>query len=405
MSIDIAHPGGSAAALKAALIAASGMREPLIADRSYYVATTGSDTTGAGSIGSPWATLQHASNVIQETLDIAGFTITIHVADGNYAGVAWQGYTGSGNVAWLGNNTTPASVVITDSTAPSGNYGSFICLNNSSITCWISGFKMAPTIGPCVDNDGMLRAHIIFGEPTFILPSKNIFAGCQSNGHVIVGNFFDQTLDISTIDGTAISAKSPATFVFIVNQGGIYLYGPNYNITGTLTVSRAFAVAASAALASVYGAISGTCNGKRFEASFQGQINADTLTSWPGNAPGIVLPSGTLTIGYPSKGLAGVGVPTMQIDYQVPITGFSYSALDLTGALILNPAGTLATGTVTMPPNPLNGQLFDIKSTMTITALTLTPAAGQSVVGSPGTIALGDTIEAIYRAADSTWYC
>ncbi len=46
---------------------------------TYYVATNGNDTTGDGSSGNPWATLQKAVNTM-----VAGDT-TI-VKDGTYAG-------------------------------------------------------------------------------------------------------------------------------------------------------------------------------------------------------------------------------------------------------------------------------------------------------------------------------
>ncbi len=50
-------------------------------------------------------------------------------------------------------------------------------------------------------------------------------------------------------------------------------------------------------------------------------------------------------------------------------------------ALTLNPAGTLATGTVTLPLNPPDGCLAEISSTQTQTALTLNANTGDSIVG------------------------
>jgi hypothetical protein len=63
-----------------------GVREVLTANRTYYVVTTGSDSTGDGSVGSPWATLQHAADFICTNLDFNGFNILVQLADGTYDG-------------------------------------------------------------------------------------------------------------------------------------------------------------------------------------------------------------------------------------------------------------------------------------------------------------------------------
>jgi len=56
--------------------------KPLETDTSYYVATTGSDTTGDGSISSPYASITKALSVVPK--DLGGYTVTINVADGTY---------------------------------------------------------------------------------------------------------------------------------------------------------------------------------------------------------------------------------------------------------------------------------------------------------------------------------
>jgi hypothetical protein len=62
----------------------------------------------------------------------------------------------------------------------------------------------------------------------------------------------------------------------------------------------------------------------------------------------------------------------------VPLTGFSISPVSPN--LIINPAGTLATGTVIFPSNPADGQKLSITSSQTQTALTCTAATGDSIV-------------------------
>jgi hypothetical protein len=57
-----------------------------------------------------------------------------------------------------------------------------------------------------------------------------------------------------------------------------------------------------------------------------------------------------------------------------------------------------------MCPAPYDCQDISIRSTQTVTALTIAPHTGQSVAGNPSTIATGQLIRGIYRKADTTWY-
>lgn len=54
------------------------------ADTTYYIATTGNDTTGDGSSGNPWATIAKAINYLQSYLIDGANTVKISVADGTY---------------------------------------------------------------------------------------------------------------------------------------------------------------------------------------------------------------------------------------------------------------------------------------------------------------------------------
>lgn len=57
----------------------------LTSNEDFYVATTGNNSNDGLTVGTPWLTLQHAWNVLQQDYDLAGFTATIHVANGSYA--------------------------------------------------------------------------------------------------------------------------------------------------------------------------------------------------------------------------------------------------------------------------------------------------------------------------------
>src|ERR1035437_2656030 len=93
-----------------------GVREVLTADRTYYVATTGSNSND-GSSGSPFASVQYAYNLIASTLDIAGYTVTIQMEDGAYNDTTGcllitKTWTGGGSIVWQGNLSDQTAVTV-----------------------------------------------------------------------------------------------------------------------------------------------------------------------------------------------------------------------------------------------------------------------------------------------------
>jgi hypothetical protein len=93
---------------------------------------------------------------------------------------------------------------------------------------------------------------------------------------------------------------------------------------------------------------------------------------------------------------------------QVPVTGFSITMPDATQLLLLKPAGSLATGTVVTPPNPIDGQIMQIRTSKTISSLTLSPNAGQAISADLITALSGLspalTFAMMYHLSDTTWY-
>ena len=88
----------------------------------------------------------------------------------------------------------------------------------------------------------------------------------------------------------------------------------------------------------------------------------------------------------------------------VPVTGFTLTIGNAVSTQILNPAGTLATGTVTMCATPADGQCVYVCSSQAITALTVSPNSGQTLINAPSTLALGSGFGYIYDTASTTWF-
>lgn len=86
-----------------------------------------------------------------------------------------------------------------------------------------------------------------------------------------------------------------------------------------------------------------------------------------------------------------------------PTTGGSVTISDSLPTEILNPAGTLATLTVTMSAAPVDGQIERILTTQTVTTLTVSPNSGQTVLGAPTTTTVSNGYAWQWVASLSTW--
>lgn len=104
------------------------------------------------------------------------------------------------------------------------------------------------------------------------------------------------------------------------------------------------------------------------------------------------------------RGLSRAPVPSSAYTYAVPLTGFSITMANSVRRLILEPAGTLATGTVVMPPTPSDGDEVGVSTTQTITALTFTANVGQTMADAPTTLGVGGCVTFKWVAQTSKWY-
>lgn len=139
------------------------------------------------------------------------------------------------------------------------------------------------------------------------------------------------------------------------------------------------------------------------------QVNPVTLvTSLGQNDLQQVIPGGTAqaqSVYYPVAKAAGVDA----YSYQIPVTAFSITVANGISVLFLNPAGTLATGTLTMMANPSDGQRFTLESSQTQTAITIQANTGQTLsagtfgLATPTALVANTRYSWLYIASLSTW--
>lgn len=94
--------------------------------------------------------------------------------------------------------------------------------------------------------------------------------------------------------------------------------------------------------------------------------------------------------------------------FSTPLSAATVTLTNLTGSLILDPAGTLTGLTVVMPTAPMDGQTLRMSSSQTVNGLVLTTTSPITISNNPTAITISTTAaygyEFIYRAANTKWY-
>ena len=260
-----------------AIVDLSGMRIKLATNTNYYVATTGNDSTGNGSSGSPWLTIQHALNYVSNNLDLSGYTVTINVADGTYAAVSISNpFVGDGTVILSGDVTTPANCFISSSSS-----SCIAVVNKATLT--VRGFKVSTSNGSGLSAD-LGGSITVMGAMEF---------GACSNAHVYSGRLSDIEFVGSTpykISGAA------ANHIQCASNSHVEVNSQTITISGTLNFSGGFVLLYYCAVLECSSCTytGGTITGTRYIVSTNSVINTSGggPTYFPGNSAGVATSGG-----------------------------------------------------------------------------------------------------------------
>lgn len=271
-------------ATNTAVIAA--MRTPLSANRTYYVRTDGSDSnTGlADTAGGAFLTRQKAYDVITGTLDLAGKTVTVQVADGTYTDslAITQPWTGAGAVTFQGNAGTPANVVI--STTSANCFGTTGSLPG---TLTIKDMKLQTTTG------GDAISHQAVGLVQFT--NLNFGAVAASGTHL---NAVGSGVNLECTGNYTISGGGFA-HVIASRPSNVSIRSKTVTLTGTPAFTY-FAYGANGGVIAIDGCtFSGSATGTRFNAANGGQVftSGGGANYLPGNVAGAGTNFGTSPYG------------------------------------------------------------------------------------------------------------
>lgn len=252
-------------------------REILSSARTYYVRTDGSDSNDglANTSGGAFLTIQKAIDTVASRLDIqAGVVVTIQVADGTYTGAnVLRPFFGAGSVTIQGNNTTPANVVVSTTSAHCfATYGKCVyTLKDMKLQTTTSGWAIVCTAGATITH-------------------SNMNFGACANGHMYVSN------SASIISSTSYAISGSASVhVQASIIGSWQSTGGTVTLTGTPAFSTGFAVSSNVSAIYAGGTTySGSATGKRYDATLNATIssNGGGSSFFPGDSAGTTATGG-----------------------------------------------------------------------------------------------------------------
>lgn len=262
-----------------------GGREVLTGNRTYYVSASGANANDGLTVGAPFLTIQYAYNLICDTLDCAGFGVTIQIAAGTYA--AGLVVTKSPfNINASGYVTIKGQATITDVHVNAAN--GFILrgpsrfyLQNMQITA--SATAVGASFGARVDVlnvrcNGSALGFTAADAGTYL----SMAVGCSMNG--------------------AYAIAFNATY-------GALIVASNFTVVGTPAASMAFAAAERHGTIHFEQLPTGAGTGKRFQLATGGKITfspAYTDTSLPGSIAGTVDANGSYYGTFPGAAVTSV---------------------------------------------------------------------------------------------------
>jgi hypothetical protein len=248
-----------------AFASGGGTRTPLANATNFYVnGSTGNDSN-AGTVGSPWLTLQHAMNTLLMNYDFRGFTATINVADGTYTtAVSTNLPILSGPLTINGNSGTPSNVLISTSA------DCFYLYGNSPFQVTIQNMKLASS-----------GNYAVYGDIGSNIALNNVVFGNCGVGWIFTAGYLVLLGGITLAGNTGVGVNTSFGGTFHANAQAV-------TTSGTPILSSRFSLATNRSYQNWLSAtFPGTgATGPRYSAIQNSVIDTGTANSnfLPGNA-------------------------------------------------------------------------------------------------------------------------
>ena len=248
-------------------------KERLAANRTYYVATTGSNSN-SGLTGYPFLTIQYALDFVSKNIDCNGYEITISVADGTYAeNVVMPLVTGAKALYIIGTSIDNTKIL-----PPSGKCITTELQNNPCVL-YVSTmhlYAVSSTQLSAANSASLMFSAISFGGNSSTLgaalqaSSGGVItaystAACKINGPLwsFVSAATGGQIYLGSVPFTVTAASTFTTFAQVSLAGFLYSYGCTWSgsaITGTRYTAATNAIINTNGSATTYfpGSVAGT---------------------------------------------------------------------------------------------------------------------------------------------------
>lgn len=264
----------------------------LTASKTYYVGGTGASDSNDGLSATvtgghgPWATLQHAENVIAG-YNLNGFSIAINVAHGSFAPIRLLAVAGAGGVNYIGDPTSPGSCVISGA----GLAQTCITAGDCGAAHTFNGFALT-TSGTFV-SDPMNGVHV-YGSGTKVSLSNMSYGACPGGHYTVEQGASLTILGTETVTGgCAGSTGGNGAHANCSNTGQLQTPAPiPLTVTNAVSFAAGWFTSGGCALGQLlYSTITGGSNvtGQRYTVSQNAVIssNGGGANYYPGTVAGV----------------------------------------------------------------------------------------------------------------------
>jgi hypothetical protein len=261
----------------------------LTANKSFYIANSGSDVNDGLTTGTAWATLQHAYDTLQQGYDLNGFTVKFNIAAGSYVGVQMTyplvGQKAQPAVEWAGAG---AATVIN---ATSSGIGSFVVLLGAGTSIHDLAISNSNNVNGNFSTEGY---GIYADQDSYVLINNITFGAC---GQSQICAAHGATI-LTTVSGSVLTVTGDAqAFMQTVSSGSISCPEAHIVFNNTVTYAQA------TVYANIYGYIGlqsatftnpSNVNGPRYISDLFAVVNTGGggPSFIPGNSPGVLNSSG-----------------------------------------------------------------------------------------------------------------
>lgn len=245
-------------------------------DLTFYISASGNDTTGNGTEGNPWATVEKVYYFVQSTYDINGFTITVQLLSdfSNFVCTLFGGLVGQTSATQfviqgdVGNRTIQVSGPV------SGTNYLFQAQSGAEFAVqWMTMQPTANLVSGClIVSEGVIG----YGNVTFNAVGSNSFVDVNS------------TLSYTFVTGPWTITGGPVNIVAVAEDYGTnFIGGAELTLEATPSWDDAFCQGDIGGLIEATDfSFSGSANGKRFNFTGNGLGDSGTGLQPPDYFPG-----------------------------------------------------------------------------------------------------------------------